>query len=376
MDDGQSPAFPDVAVSLPDFSQLVDAIYRGATEDGAWHLFLEQLARLLPCDHAGFILRQPVGSRREHVIAAGGGSDALLRRIAVQEAGQDYLVNAPRRFSSEGSDGGVMRIGRFVVADMIGLDLRDESSWMFMRLRLIRKRGGGRFDARAVALLAALRPHIHRAFELFSTVSRQTYALEDYRQTAEQLAVTILILARDLRIIHRNGAVDAIFGEGAGFGVDAHGRLYCRYRRGQEQLRRLVAQTLNGRVSARLHDRVILLQREDEMGRWSIFCRRMHDPLVATEKHEPSVKLFIRFVPATKTVTAQAVRDVLPVTPKQACLVAGLVNGQDLSTVTREIGIARNTGRVHLAAVYARAGVRSQSSLVSLVLRQIENGWY
>jgi DNA-binding CsgD family transcriptional regulator len=87
------------------------------------------------------------------------------------------------------------------------------------------------------------------------------------------------------------------------------------------------------------------------------------------------VKLYIRFVPSLLQITPGLICSALGLTPRQAEVAAGIVNGRDIETIAGGMGISRNTVRVHVAAIYARTAVRSRSEFTFLALRRLNNGW-
>lgn len=63
----------------------------------------------------------------------------------------------------------------------------------------------------------------------------------------------------------------------------------------------------------------------------------------------------------------QALRDLLGLTMAEARLATALAEGPTLVEAARRLGIAHNTTKAQLRAVFAKTGVRRQSQLVALL---------
>ncbi|RYD87007.1 MAG: helix-turn-helix transcriptional regulator, partial [Sphingobacteriales bacterium] len=204
----------------------------------------------------------------------------------------------------------------------------------------------------------------------------QRYALEDYSQTAEQLSVTILTMSEKMRVLHKSGAFNTIFGRDCEFGIDPHNRFYMNDAEQNDKLKRHVehvARTVCHSLDQSRH--VLMLPSETANGWWSVLCKRMHEDVFAGGELGPCVKLYIRFVPSLLQITPDLICSAMGLTPRQAEVAAGIVNGTDLETIAGNMGISRNTVRVHVAAIYARTAVRSRSEFTFLALRRLNNGW-
>ncbi|HET8612969.1 MAG TPA: LuxR C-terminal-related transcriptional regulator, partial [Sphingomonas sp.] len=59
--------------------------------------------------------------------------------------------------------------------------------------------------------------------------------------------------------------------------------------------------------------------------------------------------------------------ELLGLTAAEAAIAARLADGSALADIAAELGIAHNTARAHLRAIYAKTGVNRQSRLVHLI---------
>jgi len=62
-------------------------------------------------------------------------------------------------------------------------------------------------------------------------------------------------------------------------------------------------------------------------------------------------------------------RSVFGLTPAEARLAARLAGGQSLATASEELGIAKETARGQLKAIFAKTDVRRQAELVALLVK-------
>jgi DNA-binding CsgD family transcriptional regulator len=85
----------------------------------------------------------------------------------------------------------------------------------------------------------------------------------------------------------------------------------------------------------------------------------------------PSVCLVIGSSERRRRVTGEALVDVLELTPGEARVAAALANGENLISISQQLGIAHNTARALLARVFRKTNTSSQTGLLALILNCI-----
>lgn len=346
---------------------LVDSIYGGCQDCENWSHALGLLKACLNLDFGVITL----GARR-----AGGAGKVVTNCGAAPVRVQGVLAAIAGDCSADG----------LVQSRTIAMPDGDASALFFdfevpekgatMRVCLLRDAPGWPFSKAERSLVQLYVPAFRKAFEIHVAIASQRYALEDYRQTAEQLSVSILTITDEMSVLHQSGALKAIFGHDCEFGVDPQNRLYMKDKGQNEELLRHVgkaAQSVPLSIDRSRH--VLMLPSAAGNGWWSILCKRMHEDVFAGGELGPCVKLYIRFVPSLLQITPDLMCAAMGLTPRQAEVAAGIVGGMDMDAIATTMGISRNTVRVHVAAIYARTAVRSRSEFTFIALRRLNNGW-
>jgi DNA-binding CsgD family transcriptional regulator len=88
-------------------------------------------------------------------------------------------------------------------------------------------------------------------------------------------------------------------------------------------------------------------------------------------RNSPHLIVLINDPANNPTVSMSALMNLYQLTNSEARISVLLSQGKTLDDVSQELGIARNTARAHLRAIYSKTGVTQQSMLVSLVLKSL-----
>ena len=80
-----------------------------------------------------------------------------------------------------------------------------------------------------------------------------------------------------------------------------------------------------------------------------------------------ALALFLSLPGADAQLDPDAIRDLFQLTRMEANLAVALASGGSLVEAADRLGIAHNTARAHLRAIFAKTGVRRQSQLVHLL---------
>ncbi len=348
-------------------SSIIDAIYGGCLEWENWRYALDLLKLVLNLDIGFIMLGASRAGETGKAVATSGADAARVQRAlaAIQcDGAADGLVQSkPVKILDE-------------EASALFFDLKAPEKGATMRTCFLRDEFGWPFSKAERSVVQLYVPVFRKAFEIYVAIASQRYALEDYRQTAVQLSVCILTITDEMGVLHQSGALNAIFGRECEFGINPQNRLYMKDKVQNDELMRHVeqaAQSIPRSIDWSRH--VLMLPSAAANGWWSILCKRMHEDVFAGGELGPCVKLYIRFVPSLPQITPDLMLAAMGLTPRQAEVAAGIVNGMDMDAIAAVMGISRNTVRVHVAAIYARTLVRSRSEFTFLALRRLNNGW-
>jgi DNA-binding CsgD family transcriptional regulator len=186
-----------------------------------------------------------------------------------------------------------------------------------------------------------------------------------FHATAQGLGLALIVLDRSRRIVSTNALADSLLAEDEGL-----------MRRDAELV---LAAPVQQRMVGELLSGDTLVNRQGLTGakltRFRIE-RPGHGDLVVTARPldvraihagAGALALFLARPGPEKNTDPQALRDLLGLTVAEARLTAVLAQGHSLVEAARRLGIAHNTAKVQLRAVFAKTGVNRQAQLVALL---------
>ena len=369
-------AAPMDAAPDSDLSDLLARLYRGIAEDPPWQDFLQALARWLDAAYATLIITAP-GKRRPATFVTPGANPAISAAYAERLFADDPYRGLPdgtvvsyAEFMA-GLPAGAFPAYRQAMAEVgfdivLGLDLQfgaaarsaaDDGRYE-ARLRVSRHRSQSDFTRAERGRLQRLVPHLRIAVDLFEKLQFAGAEHGVFHSAAQGLGIGLVVLDRNRRIVSSNGLAEQLLAEGEGL------------RRSGDELRlaspadqRRIVDLLAGRAApAPLpRFRIARAQRGD-----LVLTARALD-LGAIHAGTGALALFLSRPGAEAAADPEAIRTLLGLTPAEARLAAALGAGHNLVTAAAQLGIAHNTAKVPLRAVFDKTGVHRQSQLVALL---------
>jgi DNA-binding CsgD family transcriptional regulator len=184
--------------------------------------------------------------------------------------------------------------------------------------------------------------------------------------TLDHLAMGVLMLDRNGRVIHRNRAGIALTAQRTALWIDPEGRPRGRLRHEDNALQRLISGTTDPR--SRSAGGSVALHGDDSRSPLHLLVGRLgaHGE-IAPGSGEAVIFFSDPGVPARASEAHLGA--IFGFTPAQARLVCALVAGEAIGDYAQRTGINLETARSHLNHSFAKAGVRRQQELISLILR-------
>ncbi len=347
-----------------DFSNLLARLYAGIGEETPWRAFLEALAQWMNARFATLIISAE--GKKVPATFVTPGSDPLID----SDYAQLLFAEDPFQGLPEGQ---VTSYEEFMAAlpahefgdyrktvhmigydQVLGLDLRFAQHFE-ARFRVSRHNTQPAFTVRERARLQALVPHLRIAVNLFEKLQFAGAQHGVFYSAAEGLGLAVLLLDRDMRIVSSNMLADEILQQAEGL-----------RRRGDVLM-----------FSAREHQAAIttLLATDTGVSRFRL-KRPAHGDLMVTARpvdlraiHAGAGALALFFVrPGGETTTdPQALQAFLGLTAAEARLAAVLAEGLTLVEAAKKLGIAHNTAKAQLSAIFGKTGVHRQTQLMALM---------
>lgn len=340
--------------------RLVEQLYGGLVTSPPWEAFLNALGEATGATFATLIIGRGPAGVDAHVTP---GADPRRTREYRDISLADPFIGLP--------EGQVIAFSEFVrhipapfrdwmdlsqSGQILGVDLRREPD-INVRLRLTRDHSRPDFAAAERELLARLIPHLRTALELHARLTTTEAESQLFGGAMADLAVASLILDRDGRVLRRNAMADRLIERGA-IRIGPDRRLMPASVAGRADLAGLLATPPQPGVEALLD----LAAPND-----GAMAARVRAVPSSAYGDGACLALFVADLSHPPGLTGERLRDRFQLTGAEAALAMQLAGGAALPDAARVLGIAYNTARSQLRAVFAKTGTRRQIELVTLL---------
>jgi DNA-binding CsgD family transcriptional regulator len=221
----------------------------------------------------------------------------------------------------------------------------------------------GHFTPQEAPRLSALNPHFARMIRLSERFALGQAAAE--LNALDRLACAAILIDWRGMVVRMNRHADAVLGDGLKV---CRGALVASEPRSNRNLQELVRRLRAGppsraapppeRVLVRRTDRTpLIVEALPVAGLAADAFGRAHAVLVITD------------IERRPPVPTDVLRSVFGLTPAEARLACRLAAGASLDDVADALGIAKNTARIHLRAIFAKTSTGRQGELVALLAR-------
>ncbi|MBB4614104.1 helix-turn-helix transcriptional regulator [Novosphingobium taihuense] len=366
------------------FSDLLARLYAGVspgvTGEQPWRAFLEALARWMEASFATLIITAPGKRQPATFLTPGSDADfdaAYTETLFAEDPFQglsDGVVTSYAEFMADLPEGAFATYRRAMAESgfdrVLGIDLhfggsragRPDDGRYEARFRISRHNSLPDFTREERARLQALAQHLRIAVTLFEKLQFAGAEHGMFHATAQGLGLALLVLDRNRRIVSSNALAESLLaqdegfrrrGEELAFADGAHqrlvGELLADGRRGGGLTRFRIERPGHGDlvVTARPLD---LSAIHAGTGALALFLASPHRQQGPESRKDPAL-----------------LRELLGLTMAEARLASVLAEGMSLVEAARALGIAHNTAKVQLRAVFAKTGVHRQAQLVALL---------
>lgn len=374
------------AGEMEEVSELIGAIYDCAIEPERWDGTLDAIRKLLNCANGTFYLfdTETEQHRLYRVVGVEPHWQRLMEEYAphlaevFQHVGDaatrpiDQIFVMQRELSPEFLQSSFYYRNWAVpqgIEDLIQVTLLRERSRLSM-LAMGRYGRDGPVGDREVHLLSLLAPHLRRAVAITDLIDVQTLQAENLGATLDAIAIGVLLVDADGRVLHANVAARSMLQHGDPIGMSG-GRLSAVDAAATSRLLAAVADAAAAEAGigdsglgvplasalTSLHvAHVLPVSRGDVRSR--LMPRAVAAIFVSSADGAPPMKL-------------GPVAEAFGLTPAEARLLDRLVRGETLEEAAAALNVAKTTSRTHMARILTKTGTRRQANLLALVHRLV-----
>jgi DNA-binding CsgD family transcriptional regulator len=370
-----------IPLSFEQFSELIGAIYQGPLESVPWGGALVRLREIMGANWAVLILRPASADQPALVIRAGDrGPEVYNAAYSHYEVfSLDPFVGLPvdRVVTiDEMIDTGWMN-GEFYKAFLepndiryiMGADIVTDGG-ANCRLRINRPLGGRDFSVQDKALCQALLPHLKRAVTLHSRIDLIETERQLYSTTMERMLVGTVVFDEKGAVMRTNRVADDILAEKDGIRM-VNNALHADFPAEERELRRLMKLALSSPGATPAVPEAMSVTRRSGRASLGVLVRPVPLGEWSEDRHRPTAVAFIRDPERKSQLSQELIRHLFGLTAAEATLGLLLANGMTLDEAAAELKIRKNTTRAHLRSIFAKTGVRRQTTLVHLLLNSV-----
>jgi len=362
-------------------SDLVSKVYDAAARPNAWKTFLDSFATVSHASAAALFWHDKE-NRQYDIMALHGTPDEYVPLYTQHYGEVDEWITRGK---------GILRSGWVGTSQMLCPDaelVKTEFHSDFLRrfglfhqfggiltqdagarsaITLLRPKRQGSFGAKDVRLLDILMPHLQRAM----AIRRRLVDLEAQNHSLEcaldLFPSGIIFVSAKMEVMRVNRSAQTLLNRKNGLLMRGKNlAAYARHESAQLQ-RAVVAAQTNGSCLG-VGGTVLISRREARPLSIIIAPMAVSSPYVSIRA---AASLFITDPEQDVHVSTQLLQQYFGLTPAEARIANLLVQGKSLATICDELSIRYSTVRAHLRSIFDKLGVRPQSELVSVLLRNI-----
>ena len=368
------------------FSELLGKLYDGASEPDPYRSFLRAMRDVLQLNFAILILRQPNHDDGGLLFVSGGNLPRILSGACENRYTHRYFAMDP---FTQLPIGNVVTLDEVVpeaelttstfyemcmqpadIHHIAGIDLCDANGRRF-GVRFGRPRASRNFSAAEKGFLELLAPHIRRSVTTATAFAELDSERELYSNAVLNPSIGTVALDESGQVLRLSDTASEILRAGDGL-CCLHNRIHLGDPHQQNTLSEKIRAAL-ARQRQGLPVPVIALPVPRRSGRASyelIVKSIAIDPRIDA-KGSAHLIVFLSDPEKETNVSMRTLMSLHRLTETEARLAILLAEGLSVDEVGERLGIARNTVRAHLRAIFAKTGVTRQPMLVSLVLKSL-----
>jgi len=367
---------------LATFSNLLETVYDSATDPDHWEVFLRELAHAIN-GKSGLlrVIDEQASARRtnfhynldpelqelhrRHYVTCDVFVDALRDKPAGFITTTEGLVERRELETTEFFNDYLLPQDTHHICG--GLAMRNAGCTIMFGVQ--RDARTGAFASDDADFIRLFVPHIQRAVRLGHLFDLAHHQLETAEQALESLAVGILLLDENERLLHANTRAEDLLRRECGLRIH-DGRLCVMQEADEQGLRDMLAVTRNRtrHEAAPVPESMLLTPGPTDPQLLIVSCPvKRHLPHFHGPWPEVSAAVFVSNLADAGLLNHDVLMQLYGLTTTEAQLACALSRGHDLADLARDWEVSRETLRTHLKRVLHKTGTSRQADLVRLL---------
>jgi len=357
--------------------RAIDAIYAAALAPAHWTAALEQLRSMFGLSFAASVIRNADRTQVDG-IAAGVDPDDYQRFLNTY-----YRSNVFGPSDQAWCVGQIIRLPEIVPHRVFQRTRVYQEFWrphdMYEALRfavsrdengvhhtvnLIRPRSAAPFDAADIALGRALMPHLQHASEVARRLRHADLLAAAALSALDTVRHPVLLLGDDGRVLHSNGAGEALLAKADGLGA-CNGVLYAATPAWTSRLQATLARAADSSGAPRAG--ALRLPRSGGGLPLALLAMPFRKEAHWSLARGPTILVCITDPDAVSALPGRQMAELFGLTGSEAAVAGDLLAGLELREIAARRGRSVNTVRTHLARLMAKTNVNRQSELMRLL---------
>jgi DNA-binding CsgD family transcriptional regulator len=245
--------------------------------------------------------------------------------------------------------------GIFPVAGDLGIITMSRPSW------------DDEYDDIDRARLNVLVPHLQRAIQIQQRLS----AAEQQRSLSfdilEQLALGVVLVGMNLRILFANGVARHVLRAGDAL-MSVQGSLRARSRPQAAKLEKLLHEAVETSVGRGMSSGGFISLQSEAMRAFPVLIAP-YRPALGTDGHFQGAALVMFSDPRVQTAAPdKVIAEMFGISPAEGRLASALISGESLADYAARIGISMNTAKTQMRQIFHKTGHRRQVELIRAAL--------
>jgi DNA-binding CsgD family transcriptional regulator len=209
-------------------------------------------------------------------------------------------------------------------------------------------------------------PHLERALQINHRIARLTHERNIAFEVMDGLAVGILFLEFDTRILFANRVAERILKKAYGLSV-LHGRLRVEDRNTSDHLERLVGEAAQTSAGNGISAGGVLSIATPNDRQLFLLVSPFRSMSTGYGPALPAAIVIFSDPESQAAVSQQTLQKLFDLTPAQARLLVAVLDGQGLSAYAETTGISINTAKTLMQQVFLKTGHHRQIDLVRAI---------